>query len=353
MTDICLGIIGYGGMGAWHHKFLTESVPRIHVKGAHDVRGEALEKAEAAGLIAYPSLDALWADPDINLVTIATPNDYHKPLSIAALQAGKHVVCEKPVTLNAAELEDILAVSEETGRLFTVHQNRRWDKDYRVVREALGSGVIGEPYFIENKVQGSRRSLHGWRGHKQNGGGMLLDWGIHLLDQIMDLIPSSPVVSVCAHLLSLYTTEVDDNIKLLLRFENGVSSLLEMSTNCLIPAPRWHVQCGQGTLVVENWECDGKILTLREEGEMTWEDDIIYTAAGPTRTMARRPAYTMKERPLPEVAVDLTEYYNNVADAMEGRAELIVKPEQALRVMRVVDMLFASAEKGHGLACRI
>ena len=350
--EICHGIIGYGGMGSWHHRFIAERIPAIRVKGAYDVREEALDKARDAGIEAYPSLESLLSDPEISLVTIATPNDVHKPLSIAAMRAGKNVICEKPVALNAAELEEILAVSRETGKVFTVHQNRRWDKDYRILREALASGVIGKPYFIESKVQGSRRSMHGWRGHKLNGGGMLLDWGIHLLDQIMDLIPS-PVVSADAHLLSLFTPEVDDNIKLLLRFENGVSALLEMATNCYIPSPRWHVQCDHGTLIIENWECEGRMLTLREQGEMAWEDDIIYTAAGPTRTMAPRPAYTMKEIPLPEPSGDLAELYNNVVDAIAGRAELIVRPSQALRVMRVVDALFASGEAGHGVECRI
>ena len=350
--NVCLGIIGYGGMGAWHHKSIVESVPAIHVKGAYDIRPEALEKAQASGLHAYPSLDALLTDPDITLVTIATPNNYHKDLAIAALRAGKHVVCEKPVTLNAAELTEIIAVSEETGLLFSVHQNRRWDKDYRILSEVLKAGTLGEAYFIESKVQGSRRSLHGWRGHKPNGGGMLLDWGIHLLDQLMDLIPS-PVVSVNAHLSSIYTSEVDDNIKLMFRFENGVSAVLEMATNCLIASPRWHVECTQGTMVIDNWECDGKMVTLREEGEMTWEDDIVYTAAGPTRTMAPRPAYMMKEMPLPEITSSWSDYYNNIVDVLAGRAELIVTPAQALRVMRVVDLLFASEADGCGKACRI
>ena len=347
-----LGIIGYGGMGSWHHQNIAERVSAISVKGAYDVREEALENARQAGLVAYPSLDALLSDPEIDLVTIATPNDFHRDLSIAALKAGKHVVCEKPVTLNAAELEEIIAVSEETGRLFSIHQNRRWDKDYRTVKAVLDSGEIGRPMFIESKVQGSKRSLEGWRGHRQNGGGMLLDWGVHLIDQLLDLI-DSPVVSVDAHLLSVFTPEVDDNIKLLLRFENGVSALLEMATNCLIPAPRWHVTCKEGTLVVENWKCDGRIVQLKDAGQVVWEDDIVYTEAGPTRTMAPRPSHTTRELPLTVAEVDWSEYYNNIVDALSGRARLIVRPEQALRVMRVIDLLFASERDKCGKACRI
>lgn len=347
-----LGIIGFGGMGGWHQQNLAQRVPRIRVKGVFDVQEGALEKARGLGLAAYASQEALLADPEIELVTIATPNNFHRDIAIAALRAGKHVISEKPVTLNAAELEEIIAASQEAGRLFSVHQNRRWDRDYRIVRQALDSGTIGAPYFIESKVQGSRRAMHGWRGYKVNGGGMLLDWGVHLIDQIMDMIPS-PVVSVDAHLLSIFTPEVDDNIKLLLRFENGVSALLEMATNCLLPAPRWHVTCQEGTLTIDDWSCKGSIKQLRQEGEMAWEDDIVYTEAGPTRTMAPRPAHTTVELPLPQVEADWSEYYNNIADVLDGTAELIVRPEQALRVMRVIDLLFESERDGCGKACRI
>ncbi len=347
-----LAIIGLGGMGGWHYENITEKIPGIRVKGAYDIREEAMDRARDLGLFPYASVDALLADDEIELVTIATPNNFHKDLAIRCLRAGKHVVCEKPVTLNAAELSEIIAVSGETGRLFSIHQNRRWDRDYRIVREVIESGLIGTPYFIESKVQGSRGSMHGWRGHKLNGGGMLLDWGVHLIDQVMDMI-KSPVVAVDGHLLSVCTPEVDDNIKLLLRFESGVSVLLEMATNCFIRQPRWHVCCTDGTLQIDNWKCDGRIVQLNCDQEMAWADDIVYTEAGPTRTMAPRPKETTRELPLPDVKTDWSDYYQNIVAVLEGRAELIVRPEQALRVMQVIDLLFESQVQQRGLACRV
>ena len=182
---------------------------------------------------------------------------------------------------------------------------------------------------------------------------MVLDWGVHLLDQMMDMI-HSPVVSVDAHLQTVFSEEVDDNIKLFLRFENGVSALLEMSTNCFVNLPRWHVSCTGGTAVVEDWSCKGKTVQLREDaGQMAWDDDIVYTEAGPTRTMAPRPAYTTKEEALPEVETDWADYYKNIVDVIDNGAELIVKPEQCLRVMKVIDLIFESEKLGHGLACHI
>lgn len=343
-----LAIIGYGGMAGWHHSNIKEKIPAIEVVGALDVREEAEAKARENGLHVYKDLDELLLDKTVDLVTIATPNDVHKKLAIQCLKAGKNVVCEKPVTLNAKELEEIIAVAEQTGRLFSIHQNRRWDRDFLIVKKAIEEGLIGTPYFVESRVQGSRGAMHGWRGHKQNGGGMLLDWGVHLIDQALQLFPEK-VVSVNAHLFSLYSDEVDDNIKLLLRFESGASMLLEMATNCLILQPRWHVSGTEGTLVIEDWSCKGKIVKLKPDGEMTWEDDIVYTEAGPTRTMAPRPKHTTEEIALPEVKADWTEYYQNIVDVLDHGAELIVKPKQALRVMKVIDALFASQEAGVGL----
>ena len=348
-----LAVIGYGGMGSWHCQNVSEKIPQICVYGAWDIRPEALDKAREKGLYTYSSLDELLEDREVELVTIAVPNNFHKELAIACLRAGKNVVCEKPVAMNAGELEETVPVAQETGELCSVHQNRRWDKDYRIVRKIIEDGKLGTPYFIESRVQGSRGAMYGWRGYKVNGGGMVLDWGVHLLDQMMDMI-HSPVVSVDAHLQTVFSEEVDDNIKLFLRFENGVSALLEMSTNCFVNLPRWHVSCTGGTAVVEDWSCKGKTVQLREDaGQMAWDDDIVYTEAGPTRTMAPRPAYTTKEEALPEVETDWADYYKNIVDVIDNGAELIVKPEQCLRVMKVIDLIFESEKLGHGLACHI
>ncbi len=347
-----IAIIGFGGMGGWHAQNITEKIPELEIAGVWDIRPEALEKARSLGFHTYASQEEVLADPTVDLVTIATPNNFHKPIAIAAMRAGKNVVSEKPVTIVSKDLEDIIAVQKETGKLFSIHQNRRWDKDYRILKAAKEQGLLGEVYFIESKVQGSRQVMHGWRGHKLNGGGMLLDWGVHLLDQVMQLI-DSPVVEAGAHLHSKFIPEVDDNIKLFLRFENGCSAMLEMATNCLINSPRWHVQGTGGTLQIDDWSCKGKLMQLKEDAAMAWDDDIVYTEAGPTRTMAPRPSYTMKELPLPEVETDWSDFYRNILGVLDGTAELLVKPEQALRVMRVIDLLFKAEEEGQSQKCRL
>lgn len=347
-----LAIIGYGGMGGWHHQNIKASIPEITVTGVYDIRPEVEETATKNGLYFYHSLEELLEDEAVDMVTVATPNNFHKDLVISCLSHGKHVICEKPVAMNAAELTEMMAAAEKYGKLFSVHQNRRWDKDYVIIKKILKENYIGAPYYIESRVQGSRRSMEGWRSYKVNGGGMVYDWGVHLIDQLLDLIPS-PVVSIDAHLFQIFTKEVDDNFKAFLRFENGLSALVEIATNCFILQPRWHMSCYDGTAVIEDWECNGKMVKLNSDEKMEWTNDIVYTAAGPTRTMAPRPVHTTTQLPLPEVHTDWADYYKNIVDVIDNGAELIVKPEQALRVLRVIDAIFESQKLGQSIKCRI
>ena len=93
-------------MGAWHHSNIRSHVKEIEVTGAYDIRPETEQTVRAAHIRFYESLEQLLSDPQVDIVTIAVPNNFHKELSVAALRAGKHVICEKPVTMNAQELEE-------------------------------------------------------------------------------------------------------------------------------------------------------------------------------------------------------------------------------------------------------
>ncbi len=352
-----LAIIGFGGMGTWHYEKITECIDTVNVKGIYDIREEMNEKASKLGLFVYSSVEEIANDPEIDMVTVATPNNFHKDLSIKMLKAGKHVICEKPVTMDAAELEDIIKVANDSGKVFSVHQNRRWDKDYKIIKKILADKTLSEPYFIESRVQGSRGVLHGWRGYKENGGGMLLDWGVHLIDQMVFLI-DSPVVEVGAHLMTITTPEhngeiVDDNMKIFLRFKNGISGIVDVSTNCFVNHPRWHVSCDGGTAVIEDFSCKGAMLQKKLDSEMLWEDSIVYTEAGPTRTMAPRPTETIIETPLPDVVTDWGDFYKNIVDVIDNGAELIVKPEEALRIMKIIDLAFVANERRCAVQCEI
>lgn len=345
-----IGLVGYGGMGHWHTEKIA-TLDEAEIIGIYDINPDKMREARKNGFATYPSLEAMVTDDCVDTVLLAVPNNFHKPYVIRALQADKNVICEKPVAMCAADMEEMIAAAEKSKGLFSVHQNRRWDKDYNIVKKVIDSGAIGEPFYIESRVQGSKGVPGDWRCVKEAGGGMMLDWGVHMIDQLLWYV-KSPVTQVYAHMLSVKFKDVDDNFKLLLRFENGLSALVEVDTYTFINLPRWHVSGTEGTMVVEDWDCNGRIVRAKTVS-FNWEEGIVYTSAGPTKTMAPRPKESLEQMPLPEIKVDCRDYYRNFIAAAEGKEELIVKPEEALRVMRVMDAAFESSRKGICVQCRI
>jgi scyllo-inositol 2-dehydrogenase (NADP+) len=342
-----VGIIGFGGMGTFHSQNLQQ-IDGAKLKGVYDINNEQLKKAQSLGFNTYDSREEILADKEIELIIIATPNNFHKEIAIAALNADKHVICEKPVMMNASELIEVMAVAKETGKLFTVHQNRRWDKDFNIVKKVINDNMIGKPFYIESRVQGSRGIPGDWRCEKIAGGGMMLDWGVHLIDQIMWLV-DSPVSEVYAHLLNV-KFDCDDNFKVILKFKNGISALIEVDTYTFINLPRWHISADEGTMVINDWDCNGEIKKANLI-EFKWEQGIVYTSAGPTKTMAPRPLETIDQLELPDVTTDACDYYRNVFAHIQNNEDLIVTSEQALRVMKVIDACFTSSEYGVTIKC--
>lgn len=348
MKDVyMLGIIGYGGMAGNHFKQLSKGNTKVRIKGVFDIDPTRLAAAEEQGLKAYSSREEILSDQDIDIILVAATNEVHKEIAVDALHAGKHVICEKPVTMTSEELLEIMAVAKETGKVFTVDQNRRVNKDFVLMRRTVESGIIGKPYIIESRVEGSRGVPSGWRTEKEKGGGMMLDWGVHLIDQIMYMVDEK-VTSVYCDMYSVHYPNVDDNFRLIMKFESGLTAQIEVSTNNFITHPRWYVLGTDGTLQIDDWACNGRVVKCLERQD-SWAQEIKEVKAGPTKTMAPRDPNTVETIELHEpddVTDNLDVVYDQLTDAIDGKAELTIKPEQALRVMKVMEAAFRSAETG-------
>ena len=341
-----MAIIGFGGMGSFHYKKLLKE-QEIVCTGVWDVKPERREYAASLGLHAYGSLEEVLADDSIEIVLIATPNDVHHPIALQALAAGKHVICEKPVTLNAKLLTEMLEAADKAGKLLTVHQNRRWDRGYRIVHQVLGEDVLGEIYRIESRVHGAHGIPGDWRQDPKQGGGMVYDWGIHLLDQAVMLFPEAKIQSVYATLNHVTNEQTDDGFFIDLLFDNGIHYIVEVGTSHFISLPRWMVMGRDGTMLLDNWGLEGKIVCAHGEDD---KDVVpVVTAAGLTKTMAPRREETIKTLDIPDIWPDVGEYYRNITAVLEGRESPIVTPAQMLRVMRLIDTVFAAARVGQAL----
>ena len=345
-----LGVIGYGGMGSYHHTKILKP-EGIAYTAACDVQPARLEKAKAAGLEVFADYREFLEKADVDAVLVATPNHIHFELAMAALQHGKHVICEKPATLNAGQWENLMEEAKKRNLLLTSHQNRRMDKDYRIIRKILEDGTLGEVFRLESRVEGSRGIADTWRRQKEFGGGMLYDWGVHLLDQLLYMVPGK-VTSVFMRQQHLIPSDADDNFRLELEFDTGLSALVEIGTCNFIMHPLWYVLGRKGSAQIDYWDLQGKIVQLTNES-VKWEDEIKPNIAGPSITMAPRAEDTVRVLPLPEVEIDKGFFYRNFAAALEGKEPLCVKPEETLRVMQVIDLAFASAETNQVQFCRI
>ena len=343
-NKIVYGLIGFGGMGKWHTEIL-ENVPEIELAGIYDIKEEKRKLAEEAGFHTYETEEAMLADESIDVILVATPNDTHRPIALRAMEAGKNVIVEKPATLSLKELTELEDMAGKTGRFLTVHQNRRWDEDLLTVREILKDQTMGEIFRIESRVHGSRGIPGDWRKEKAHGGGMVLDWGVHLFDQIFRLTGERRLKTVYATLTNVTNQEVDDGFTAVLRFEGGLEVLVEVGTNNFISLPRWYVLGENGSAVVEDWDLSGKIVKAFSEEEK--EIVPVRTAAGLTTTMAPRREDTIRVEELPRVPGDIADFHRNVAAVLLRGEEPAVKLPEVKRVMRLMETVFESAEKNH------
>ncbi len=337
------GIIGYGNMGSWHAENINARIDDLDVVAVYDVEPERCALAEQNGLKVYASAEELLAS-DIELVIIATPNNFHKAYCIQAMEAGKHVVCEKPACLNCEELEEVIAVSEKTGKLYTIHQNRRFDDDYAIMKEIMDQDMLGKLYFLDSRLYSNRGSSGRWRSTYEAGGGTLYDWGIHMIDQVCCLAKSEPAY-VFAQLQSVRFPKVDDVCRVIIGFEDGLKAQIVADLWCYVPEPRWHLSGDDGTATIYEWfGKEGKIVKANIK-EVDWQQGCVYTHNGLSKTMWPRPKQEIEEveLPKPKKTPRWEDYYENIVAVMEGREEQIVKHDEIRRAMKVMMAAFESA----------
>jgi len=342
-----LAFIGFGEMAGYHHSHLLQ-YDKIEAVGVYDIDRLRIKYARYLGLKSYLSLDELLDDKQIDIVLVATPNDTHKELCIAALKAGKHVLCEKPVTLSSLDLEEIIKTSEEMKKIFTVNQNRRENKDFLLMKKHVSNNDIGDLYIIESRVEGSKGIPNGWRAVKSKGGGMMMDWGVHLIDQLL-YMHDKKVVNIFCKMYHINFSEVEDNFRLIMTFEDGLSAYIEVSTNNFITHPRWYVLGTKGTMQIKSWDCDGKIVRPLDTYEQ-YDKKISKSNAGPTVTMAPRDESSVEsiDISIPSLEFDYQELctvYKQMVNAIEFKEPLTITPHQCLRVIKVIEAAFLSAEK--------
>lgn len=342
MKKIKIAIIGCGGMGGSHLRRMRLS-GLFDVVGVLDVDPEKKKLCEQQNMKFFESFDDLKAYPGLEAVLIATPNDFHHDYVIQAAEAKLNIICEKPVTMTSAAYREMVDAAEKNKVLFEVHQNRRWDGDFLCVRQLIAKGDMGKINNIESRVLGSHGVPGAWRKVKAQGGGMIFDWGVHLIDQLLYL-KKEKVVGVTCRLSFVYGLEVDDGFVIDLDFEDGSHATVVIETNSFQTLPRWMIYGENGTARINDWNCrKSSVVCVKERIDK--KNKGIQAGNGFTKTMANRSNSSVRRRRVRRVKTDSEAFYNNFYNALRSNAEPAVKSKEVMRVLKVMEAAFLSDEK--------
>ena len=260
---IKVGIVGMGRAGRFMHiPELLQLRDKFTIVAVCDrVQERTRELPEGVGEVsAYTDIRDLAADPEVELVSIATWSEFHVEHAAIALEAGKYVVLDKPFALSHAEALKLQRVAEKfPGKLF-LRFNRRFEPAFSAVRDVLASGVLGHVGMVKLYRHTGYVRRFDWQTLAKRGGGMLNNWGPHLVDQALRLL-EAPVRDLWCDLQHRVSAgDAEDQVKLLLRGTNGRVADIEISNVVTISANWYELWGDRGTLVVPT---GGKVLKLK------------------------------------------------------------------------------------------
>jgi len=246
---IKVGIAGQGRSGWGIHARLLEPLDELYqVVAVADRLPERQREAETRfDCRAYPDLDAMLQDEEVELVVNSLPSYLHPSGSVAALQAGKHVVCEKPMAVRVADADAMIDAAQQAGRVLTIFQNYRYDADFQKVQEVIASGVLGRIVLIRMAWQSFSRRWD-WQTLQKYDGGSLNNTGPHPLDMALQFFgPTKPEV-FCHLERTLTLGDAEDHVKLILHGPDAPMIDLEVTSACAYRQDPWLVMGTQGTL---------------------------------------------------------------------------------------------------------
>lgn len=341
-----VALAGFGLAGAVLHAPLIATTPGLEVVAAvtRDPERRAKLAADHPGARAVDTLEEVLADVD--LVVVVAPNRFHVPLAEAALDAGCHVVVDKPMAIDGAQARALADRARDAGRLLVPFHNRRWDDDFLTLRRVLLAGALGRVLRLESRFDRWRRqpSAGAWReaGDAADGGGLLLDLGTHLADQAVQLL--GPVTSVYAELDARRpAAAVEDDVFVALEHVGGARSHLSASVVTAHLAPRLRALGSEAAFVSEG--LDPQEGMLRDGAS---PDDEGFGRREPERAARLYDGEAWR-------AVDMEPgrwqtFYAGVAAAIRDGAPPPVRVEDAVGIADLLDAARQSAATGAAVA---
>jgi predicted dehydrogenase len=327
MDPVKIGLVGYGFGGRHFHAPLISSARECEFIGVVTSSAErrALMAADHPGLDAFDSLEAL-ASAGAEAVSISTPAETHSDLTDEAITLGLSVVCDKPFSLNPVAARRTVNLASARGVTLSPYQNRRWDSDFLTVQALIDDGTLGEVRRFESRFERHAPD----KGPGRSGGGTLLDFGAHLVDQAFSLL--GPVEFVHAECRTR-ESGLDDDVFVALRHTNGAISHLWGSWSQHAPGPRFRVTGSTASLIVTTADTQEDVLVTGASpstsdtwgAEATSDLDRIFTASSSAPVSLARGAWDT--------------YYPTFARAVRGEG---APPVEAADAVATADVLEAA-----------
>ncbi len=339
MSDnIRVGLIGYGYASKTFHAPLIVGTPGMEL-AAVSSSDESKVHADWPAMPVVSDPHHLFNDPAIDLIVVPTPNDTHFPLAKAALEAGKHVVVDKPFTVTLSQARELDALAKSRGLLLSVFHNRRWDSDFLTLKNLLADGTLGEVTYFESHFDRFRPQVRNrWREQAGVGSGIWYDLGPHLIDQALNLFGLP--VSLTVDLAQLRPgAQATDYFHAVLAYPQR-RVVLHGSLLAAAESARYIVHGTRGSYV--KYGLDPQEDRLKS-GERLPQEDWGYDMRDGVLTQAV--GEVMTEQTLLTIPGNYPAYYAAIRDALTGHGENPVPAAQAIQVMELIELGIESAKK--------
>jgi predicted dehydrogenase len=339
------GIIGYGLSGRVFH------APFIDVVEGYELTKISTSKPENVKLIeerypvtaVVPDGRGIIEDPEIDLVIVTSPNTEHFRWAREALIAGKHVVVEKPFTVNVAEADELIEIAQRQGKILTVYHNRRFTSDTKTVRKILESGILGEIVDYESHFDRYRpnpRPGGAWREDPLPGSGIFYDLGSHLIDQALWFFGMP--LAVTADIDSQRPwAKADDHFDVRLHYPSFTATL-KSGMLCKIPGPTYLIHGRNGSFV--KYGLDVQEATL-DAGAVPQGKDWGREPESIWGNICVDYKEVKIEGKVESEQGDYRDYFINLRDAINGKTKIAVKPEEARNVIQIIQLALQSSRE--------
>ncbi|MGD1414886.1 scyllo-inositol 2-dehydrogenase [Bacillus stercoris] len=340
VDTIKVGILGYGLSGSVFHGPLLAVLNEYHISKIMTSRTEEVKRDFPDAEVVH-ELEEITNDPSIELVIVTTPSGLHYEHAMACIQAGKHVVLEKPMTATAAEGEKLKKAADEKGVLLSVYHNRRWDNDFLTIKKLISEGSLEDINTYQVSYDRYRPEIQArWREKEGVATGTLYDLGSHIIDQTLHLfgMPKAVTANVMAQ---RENAETVDYFHLILDYGKLQAILYGGS---IVPAngPRYQIHGKDSSFI--KYGIDGQEDALRAgrkpEGDSWGADDSEFYGQLTTVHGSDK-----KTETIPSVNGSYLTYYRKIAESIREGAALPVTAEEGIDVIRIIEAAMKSSKE--------